>query len=65
MATPSSGVEKLTWGSDCGNDEIAQHVANLERIFDTVGLDDDQKHRIRYQNAAEIFGFEQPTFAGE
>lgn len=59
------GVEKLTWGSDCGNLEIAQHVANLERIFDEVGLDDDQKHRIRYQNAAEIFGLEQPTFAAE
>lgn len=59
------GVEKLTWGSDCGNDEIAQHVTNLEGIFDAVGLDDDQKHRIRYANAAEIFGFEQPTFAGE
>lgn len=59
------GVEKLTWGSDCGNDEIAQHVVNLERIFEEVGLSEDEKHRIRYQNAAEIFGFEQPVLAGE
>lgn len=59
------GVEKLTWGSDCGNDEIAQHVVNLERIFEEVGLSEDEKHRIRYQNAAEIFGFEQPALAGE
>jgi len=59
------GVEKLTWGSDCGSDEIAQHVTNLEGIFDAVGLTDDQKHRIRYQNAAEIFGAEAPVLAGE
>jgi predicted TIM-barrel fold metal-dependent hydrolase len=59
------GVEKLTWGSDCGNDEIAQHLANLERIFEDIGLSEDEKHRIRYQNAAEIFGFEQPVMAGE
>ncbi|MDA1241386.1 MAG: amidohydrolase family protein [Chloroflexi bacterium] len=59
------GVEKLTWGSDCNNDEIAQHVVNLEHIFEQVGLTEDQSHRIRYQNAAEIFGFEQPTFASE
>lgn len=59
------GVEKLTWGSDCNNDEIAQHVVNLERIFDQVGLTEEQAHRIRYQNAAEIFGFEQPALAAE
>lgn len=59
------GVEKLTWGSDCNNDEIAQHVVNLERIFDQVGLTEDQAHRIRYQNAAEIFGFAQPVLAAE
>ncbi|GMU41364.1 MAG: hypothetical protein AMXMBFR23_22300 [Chloroflexota bacterium] len=59
------GVEKLTWGSDCNNDEIGQHVVNLERIFDQVGLTEDQAHRIRYQNAAEIFGFAQPVLAAE
>ena len=32
------GVEKLVWGSDCRDDEIAAHVDSLERIFDEVGL---------------------------
>ncbi|MDA0351921.1 MAG: amidohydrolase family protein [Chloroflexi bacterium] len=59
------GVEKLTWGSDCGNEEIADHVANLERIFDQVGLTDDERNRIRYQNAAEIFGEAEPIHAAE
>ena len=59
------GVEKLTWGSDCGNDEIASHVANLEQIFDQVGLSEDERDRIRYRNAAEIFGEAEPTFAAE
>jgi hypothetical protein len=59
------GIEKLTWGSDCGNDEIADHVTNLERIFDQVGLTDDEKQRIRYQNAAEIFGEAEPAHAAE
>ncbi len=59
------GVEKITWGSDCGNDEISQHVVNLERIFEQVGLTEDERHRIRWANAAEIFGLEQPTLAGE
>ncbi|MDP2326478.1 MAG: amidohydrolase family protein [Dehalococcoidia bacterium] len=59
------GVEKLTWGSDCNNDEIAQHVINLERVFELSDLTEDEAHRIRYQNAAEIFGLEQPTLAGE
>jgi len=59
------GVEKLVWGSDCGNDEIADHVANLDRIFEQVGLSDDERERITWQNAAEIFGEETPTFAAE
>lgn len=59
------GVEKLTWGSDCNNDEIAQHVANLERIFEQVGLTEDEAHRIRYENAAEIFGLQQPVLASQ
>ena len=59
------GVEKLTWGSDCGNDEIAQHVANLEAIFEQVGLTEDEANRIRWANAAEIFGHEQPVLAAE
>ena len=59
------GVEKLTWGSDCGNDEIAQHVTNLEAIFEQVGLTEDEANRIRWANAAEIFGFETPVLAAE
>jgi predicted TIM-barrel fold metal-dependent hydrolase len=59
------GVEKLTWGSDCGDHEIADHVANLERIFDEVDLDDDERDRIRYRNAAEIFGEAEPALAAE
>ena len=59
------GVEKLVWGSDCGNDEIQSHVDNLESIFKTVDLDYDQSGRIRWNNAAEIFGLEEPIFAEE
>lgn len=59
------GPEKLTWGSDCRDDEIAEHVRHLENIFDQVGLSEDQADRIRYRNAAEIFGEVEPTFAVE
>lgn len=59
------GIEKLTWGSDCNNDEISQHVANLEAIFEQAGLTDDEANRIRWANAAEIFGLEQPVLAAE
>ena len=59
------GVEKLTWGSDCNTDEIASHVEHLEQIFVDCGLTEDEADRIRYRNAAEMFGVEQPTFAAE
>jgi predicted TIM-barrel fold metal-dependent hydrolase len=59
------GVEKLTWGSDCRDDEIAEHVRHLEAIFAQVGLTEDEADRIRYVNAAEIFGEAEPTFAAE
>lgn len=59
------GVEKLTWGSDCRSDEIAEHVARFVRIFDELGLDEDEKERIWYRNAAEIWGLETPTYAAE
>ena len=59
------GVEKITWGSDCNNDEIAMHVEHLEDVFEKSGLTEDQKHRIRWANAAELFGFEQPVLACE
>jgi uncharacterized protein len=59
------GVEKLVWGSDCGNDEIAAHVDNLDHILDEVGLTAEEAARIRYHNAAELFGEEEPRLAGE
>jgi predicted TIM-barrel fold metal-dependent hydrolase len=59
------GVEKITWGSDCQNHEIGFHVEHLEEIFQKSGLTEDQAHRIRYQNAAEIFGAEPPALAVE
>jgi len=59
------GVEKLTFGSDCGADEVHEHVGRCVRIFDEIGLSEDEKDRIWYRNAAEIYGFETPTFAAE
>lgn len=59
------GVEKLTWGSDCRDHEIADHMASLEAIFDQVGLSEDERDRIRWRNAAEIFGEAEPVFAAE
>ena len=52
------GVEKLTFGSDCGVEEIHEHVARFEAIFDRLGLDARQRDRIWYRNAAEAFGLE-------
>ena len=59
------GVEKLVWGSDCRDDEIAAHVESLDRILDEVGLTAEESARIRYHNAAELFGEEEPRLAGE
>jgi uncharacterized protein len=59
------GVEKLTFGSDCRADEISEHVQRFVRIFDDIGLSDDEKDRIWYRNAAEIFGLETPAYAAE
>jgi uncharacterized protein len=59
------GVEKLTWGSDCRADEIAEHVRRFVTIFDEIGLTEDEKERIWYRNAAEIWGLETPTYAAE
>jgi len=57
------GVEKLVWGSDCPPDEIATHVKRLEVIFDLLNLKPDERERIWYRNAAEIYGFEEPELA--
>jgi predicted TIM-barrel fold metal-dependent hydrolase len=59
------GVEKLVWGSDCRDDEIADHVKRLEIMFDQLGLSEEQAERIYYRNAAELFGEAEPVFAAE
>lgn len=59
------GVEKLTFGSDCGADEIAVHVQRFVQIFEQIGLTEDEKERIWYRNAAEIYGYETATYAAE
>ena len=59
------GVEKLVWGSDCRSDEIADHVSNLHAIMDRLGLAEDERERIWYRNAAEMFGEAEPQLAKE
>jgi predicted TIM-barrel fold metal-dependent hydrolase len=59
------GVEKLVWGSDCGMDEIRAHIDRFEAIYDLLDLSDDQRERLWWGNAAEIYGLQEPTFAGE
>ncbi len=59
------GVEKLIWGSDCGTDEIGDHAMRLEQIFEQAKLTEDESDRIRYWNAAELFGEAEPTLAAE
>ena len=59
------GIEKLVWGSDCGMDEIGEHIARFEHIYDTLGLSESQRERLWWRNAAEIYGLETPVFAEE
>jgi predicted TIM-barrel fold metal-dependent hydrolase len=59
------GIEKLVFGSDCPMDEIRAHVDRFEAMFDILGLDEDARERLWWRNGAEIYGLEQPTFAGE
>jgi predicted TIM-barrel fold metal-dependent hydrolase len=59
------GVEKLVWGSDCRNDEIAEHVVRLDAIMERLRLTADEADRIWYRNAAEMFGEAEPTVAAE
>ena len=59
------GVEKLVWGSDCGNEEIGQHVDRFRWIFEAFGLSDEECERIWYRNAAELFGEAEPVLADE
>jgi predicted TIM-barrel fold metal-dependent hydrolase len=59
------GVEKLVWGSDCGIEEIQEHVDRFVKIFEDLKLSEDEVDRIWYRNAAEMFGEEEPQFAEE
>ena len=57
------GVEKLVWGSDCRDEEIGEHVERLHAIFGRLGLTEDERDRILYRNAAEMFGEVEPQIA--
>ncbi len=59
------GIEKLVFGSDCGMDEVREHIDRFEAMFDLLGLNDDERERLWWRNGAEIYGLETPTFAGE
>lgn len=59
------GLEKLVWGSDCAMEEIPRHIERFHAMYDQLELDDDQRHRLWWANAAEIYGLELPTMAAE
>ncbi len=59
------GIEKLVWGSDCAREEIPRHIERFNTMYEQLELDDDQKHRLWWANAAEIYGLETPTMAAE
>lgn len=58
-------VEKLIFGSDCPADEVHEHVERFVRMFDELGLSEEEKDLLWYRNAAELFGLEQPVWAQE
>jgi predicted TIM-barrel fold metal-dependent hydrolase len=59
------GIEKLVFGSDCGMDDIRQHIDRFEAMYDLLQLDEDARERLWWRNAAEIYGLEAPVFARE
>ena len=59
------GIEKLVFGSDCGMDDIQEHIDRFNVIFDTLKLDADAIERLWWANAAELYGFETPILAGD
>ena len=59
------GIEKLVFGSDCGMDDIRAHINRFEALFDLLELAEDERERLWWRNAAEIYGLEEPTLAGE
>ena len=59
------GIEKLVFGSDCGMDDIREHIDRFEAIYDLLELDEGQRERLWWRNGAEIYGLEEPVFAEE
>ena len=59
------GVEKLVFGSDCNMDDIRAHIDRFEAMYDLLELSSDERERLWWSNAAEIYGLETPAFAGE
>lgn len=59
------GIEKLVFGSDCGMDDIREHIDRFEAIYDRLGLSEGDRERLWWRNGAELYGFEEPALAGE
>ncbi|MEI8259700.1 MAG: hypothetical protein WCJ30_28880 [Deltaproteobacteria bacterium] len=47
------------------DDEIADHVRSLTAIMERVGLTSDERDRIWYANAAEMFGEVTPAVSAK
>ena len=58
-------IEKLSFGSDCTADDVAEHVERFVQIFEDLGLSEEEADQIWYRNAAELFGLEEPVWAEE
>jgi len=58
------GVEKLVFGSDCGMDEIRAHIDRFEAMYEELASRKTNR-TLWWRNAAEIYGLEAPTLAGE
>lgn len=59
------GIEKLVFGSDCGMDDIREHIDRFEAIYDRLGLSEAERERLWWRNGAELYGFEEPALAEE
>lgn len=59
------GIEKLVFGSDCGMDEIQEHIDRFDIMYDKLGLSDEDRERLWWRNGAEIYGLEERIFASE
>ncbi len=59
------GFEKLIFGSDCGMDEIKEHIDRFHAIYEQLSLTEEQKERLWWRNGAELYGLEEPIFAEE